>query len=193
MNLTAKAPYTSCRDWIFVLAVFLVACGKTSIEWTEEVSLEGGETIVVRRTATPRDLGELGGPGGWENAGMTVELVRPRKPDDPSVWEWRYVPLILDRDASTKEWFMVATFVTCTSWYELGRPKLPYTEFWFKDGRWVQQPLSSRFIGRSANMLTRIHSGGEMNHTIASKKAVNSDPTISPEYLRVVDHWTTGC
>jgi hypothetical protein len=184
--------YSPCL-WLLISAIAFVACSQPVVEWTEEVLLESGEIVLVKRTAKPSVLGEIGGPGGWENEGMTVQLLRPRKPDDPQTWDARYLLLLFDRDPISKEWFMVATFITCTSWYELGRPKLPYTEFWFRDGRWVQQPLSPRFIGRQANMLTRIHSDREKNHTIASKQAINSDPAIAPEYTRVVDHWSTGC
>ena len=176
-----------------LIALLVTACGKSQIEWKEEVKLQSGEIVVVKRTAKSKPFGEIGGPGGWENEGMTVQIIQPLKPDNPPLWDAKFVPLVFDRDPNTKQWFMVATFVSCTSWYELGRPKLPYTEFRVKDGQWRQQALSPDLIGREGNMLTRIHSTGEPDHTVSSKEGINNDPVILPEYKRVVDHWTTGC
>ncbi len=181
---------------IFVLlctALLVVACGKNQIEWKEEVKLQSGEVIMVARTAKTKPFGEIGGPGGWENEGMTVQITRPINADNPPVWDARFVPLLFDRDPATKEWFMVATFYSCTSWYELGKPKLPYTEYRVKSGKWVQQPLSPQFVGRDANMLTAIRSGGEPDHTVASKEAIRSALTPTQKYNKVVDQWTTGC
>ena len=188
---------TFARRWGYTLtllaASLLCACGKNRIEWKEEVKLQSGEVVQLKRTAKSKDFGEVGGPGGWENEGMTVEIIRPISVDNPTMWSARFVPLVFDRDATNGEWFMVATFNSCTSWYELGRPKLPYTEFRFKAGQWVQQPLSPQFIGRDGNMLTDIHSRGEPDHTVASKEAIAKTSIAAPEYKRVVERWTTGC
>ncbi len=176
-----------------LLMAIVVGCGDSELAWTEEVRLSGGETIVVKRTAKTKPYGELGGPGGWENEGMTLQIVKPQTPDNPLIWDARFVPLLFDRDSATGQWFIVATFYSCQSWYDLGRPALPYTEFRFRDGRWVQGPLTAALIGREGNMLTSIRSSGEPNHTLASKEAVMSEPKIDPSYKRVVDNWRTGC
>ena len=139
-----------------LLMAIVVGCGDSELAWTEEVRLSGGETIVVKRTAKTKPYGELGGPGGWENEGMTLQIVKPQTPDNPLIWDARFVPLLFDRDSATGQWFIVATFYSCQSWYDLGRPALPYTEFRFRDGRWVQGPLTAALIGREGNMLTSI-------------------------------------
>ena len=174
-------------------ACLLASCGRSGISWTEEVQLQNGEVIVVQRTAKTKAFGELGGSGGWENQGMTLEIVAPKKPDNPPNWNYPFVPLVFDQDPETKEWLVVATFYSCTSWYELGRPKLPYTEYRLKHGTWVQQALSATLVGRKGNMLTDIRSSGEPNHTLASKAQRMADGRIAPKYRKVVDKWTTGC
>ncbi len=175
------------------LAVLLMGCGPKKLAWTEEVKLQSGEILTTRRHALAQPFGQIGGPGGWENEGMTVEIISPRKPDYPGTWNAKFVPLVFDRDPDTQEWFMVATFYSCTSWYDLGRPKLPYTEFRFKNGQWVQQPLSEKFIGSQGNMLTDIRSSGEPDHTVASKQDVMNAGRSSPEYRQVVAAWQTNC
>lgn len=174
-------------------ALQLTGCGPKKLAWTEEVKLQSGEVLLTRRTALARPYGQIGGTGGWENEGMTVEIFAPIKPGYPGLWSARFVPLVFDRDTDTEEWFMVATFYSCTSWYELGRPKLPYTEFRYRNGQWVQQALSEKLIGRERNMLTSIHASGESDHTITSKRLLDSNPKIDPTYLRIVANWRTAC
>lgn len=179
---------------LFLLtALTLTACGKSSIAWTEEVSTSERGVIVVQRTAQTKAFGEIGGSGGWENEGMTVEVIKPDLKDKPPVWNFPFVPLLFDQDPQTRQWFMVATFYSCTSWYGLGRPKLPYVEYRVQSGKWVAQPLSPELIGRPANMLTAIHSGGEPNHTTSSKAVAMADKRIASDYLKIVDKWSTGC
>lgn len=183
------------RYFSAVLLAFglLAGCGPKKLEWTEEVKLQSGEVLTTRRTALAEPFGQIGGTGGWENEGMTVEIIAPVKPDNPGRWSAKFVPLVFDRDPDTNEWFMVATFYSCSSWYGLGRPELPYTEFRYRSGQWVQQALSQKLIGREGNMLTSIHSGGEPNHTLASKELAFSNVKIAPEYRRILAKWHTGC
>ena len=182
------------KNFFVTFAVFLLAsCGRSGISWTEEVRLQSGEIIVVQRTAKTKAFGELGGSGGWENQGMTLEIVAPKKPDNPPIWNYPFVPLVFDQDPETKEWLVVATFYSCTSWYGLGRPKLPYTEYRLKHGAWVQQTLSATLVGRKGNMLTDIRSSGEPHHTLASKAERMADGRITKDYKEVVDQWSTSC
>lgn len=174
------------------LALTLSAC-TNRIEWNEEVLLQGGEKVVVHRTARTAAFGEVGGPGGWENKGMTLLVIQPESPTNPPLWDARFVPLLFDREPITGQWYVVATFYSCTSWYDLGRPSLPYTEFRLEGDQWVQHQLTQDFIGRKANLLTSINSKGEPNHTLASKRWVMEDLRISKEYKEVVSHWKTGC
>lgn len=178
---------------LLCLAVIVSACGKTSLSWKEEVKLSSGELIVVQRTAKTKAFGEVAGPGGWENEGMTVELVSQSADRNPPVWNFPFVPLLMDRDPTSGQWFIVATFYSCVSWYALERPKLPYTEYRVVGGQWVQQALTPNLIGRSANMLTSIRSSGEPDHSIASKESIMNDPRISKKYKSIVSQWSTGC
>lgn len=175
-----------------ILAFLLSSCGQSSLSWTEEIKLQSGEVIVVQRTAKTKDFGEVGGPGGWENEGMTLEILKPKKPDNPVKWDFPFVPLIYDYDAQNKEWFVVATFYSCKSWYALGKPSLPYTEFRLKGDHWVMQPLTPALIGREGNVLTTISKKGEPNHTLESKAKINANPAIDQSYKHVVAKWR-GC
>ena len=178
---------------VAALAALLIFFFNRPIEWKEEVQLQSGEIILVKRTAKTKAFGEIGGPGGWENEGMTVEVVKPLNSENPPKWEFPFVPLVFDRDTNTKQWFMVATFYSCQSWVALGKPALPYTEYRVINGKWVQQALSKELIGRQANMLTSIRSSGEPDHTLRSKAAADSDVRIAPKFRRVVEHFSSNC
>jgi hypothetical protein len=194
-QMMARTRTNICHWSVFLLLALLclTGCGPKKLAWTEEVQLQSGEVLNTRRTALAQPFGQIGGTGGWENEGMTVEIIAPNNPGYPTPWSGKFVPLLLDRDPDTNEWFMVATFYSCTSWYDLGRHKLPYTEFRFKNGQWVQQALSEKLIGRATNMLTSIHSSGEPAHTLVSKERVMSNLKIAPTYKRILDKWETAC
>lgn len=176
-----------------LMAGLTQACGENRLEWKEEVKLQSGDVIVVQRTAKTRPFGEVGGSGGWENEGMTMQIIQPAHPDNPPLWDARFVPLLFDREANNGQWFVVATFFSCQSWYELGRPALPYTEFRLTSGLWVQGPLNPSLLGREGNMLTSIKASGERDLTLQSKEDRMNDPRIAPKYKRILAEWKTTC
>lgn len=200
MSLSA-CTINACRYWAAIVLVgpLLGACGDPHMEWTEQVKLQSGEVIVIARTAKFSENWVAGGGGGSFNKGMTLHVVQPSKRDNPGVWDARFVPIVLDRDPESGEWFIVATFFHCDSWYDLGRPKLPYTEYRFRSGRWIQQPLSEKWIGRAANVLPADLSDkaaiaeSKPDLSVERKEGILSSAATSPKFKRVVAAWTTGC
>ena len=190
---------TSGVRWsLIALIAFLIfvlyASYDGGLNWLEEVKLASGDVITVKRTAKTAPFGEIGGSGGWEKKGMTLAIESPKKADNPPTWDFPFVLIVFDRDAKTNEWFVVATFYSCQSWYDLGKPKLPYTEYRLTSGAWNRVALSPDAIGRAANMLTDIHSGGEPKLlTLGNKSQRMSDPRIAKKYVHVVEKWTTTC
>jgi hypothetical protein len=184
---------------IVLAALLLEGCGDPRMDWNEQVKLQSGEVIVIARTAKYSENWIAGGGGGSFNKGMTLQILQPKKPDNPGIWDARFVPIILDRDPESQEWFIVATFFHCDSWYELGRPKLPYTEYRFRGGKWVQQPLTPKWIGRDANVLPADLSNRaaiaetKPALTIERKEGIFFNPAMSAKFKRVVDKWSSGC
>lgn len=194
------------KHWLLGLSVaagglWLIA-RDPRMDWREEVQLQSGEVIVIKRTAKFSENWIAGGGGGSFNRGMTIEFDSPNKPDNPAMWSGLYVPMILDRDPDTNEWFIVATFYHCDSWYDLGRPKLPYTEYRYREGKWLQQALNAKWIGRDANAIAAVLfdrkaiNASKPVFTLSDKeKRLRDRPGISPEFRRVVDNWPArdGC
>ena len=187
---------------LLLCSLLLAACGDPRMEWSEQVKLQSGEVIVVARTAKFSENWIAGGGGGSFNKGMTLQVVQPERPDNPGLWDARFVPIVLDRDPQTQEWFIVATFFHCDSWYELGRPKLPYTEYRFRNGQWVRLPLTPKWIGRGANVLpadlTDRADIAEAKPTLTVERKermfhVSSMP-LDSKFRSVVDKWrSSGC
>jgi hypothetical protein len=176
------------------LLLMLTGCGAEPVLWKEEVQLQNGEVLMVTRTIRFKEYQPIGGGGGSDTLESTLEVISPRRADNPERWSHPpLLPMVFDRDPANQEWFVIATFYMCTAWYDLGRPKLPYAEFRYRRGQWVQQPLSDGFIGREANMLVPNHADVRHDHTLASKSRAMSDPTIAPEYRQVVSTWKTNC
>ena len=212
--LRQASPASACRSYqtlrvismaspiravlIVVLALLVEACSEGQMTWSEQVRLRTGEVIVVARTATFSENWVAGAGGGSFNKGMSLRIVGPANDDNPGLWEAKFVPIVFDRDPDSGEWFVIATFFHCDSWYELGRPKLPYTEYRFRGGRWIQQSLAQKWIGRHANVLPsdlsdrKAIAESKPDLTVERKEEILSNPAISPEFKRVVDNWPAG-
>ena len=176
-------------------ALLMLGCssGPSGFSWDEEVTFLSGETIIIKRSVqVGKSFGELGGPGGWSPSEMTLEIEKTAYPNRPPVWRSAYVPMLIDYDAETNAWFVIATFYSCQAWYDLGRPDLPYIEYRAQLGQWVVVPLEPKFFGRAANLLTGVHSGGEPP-LVTLKYKKEQDGRAAKKYKRVVDKWTTGC
>ncbi|MBA3058072.1 hypothetical protein [Rhodoferax sp.] len=178
----------------FLLLLGLTGCGPKLSTWKEEVQLQSGAVLTVQRTISFMAYQPAGGGGGSNTPESSLLILAPASADNPTMWTHPpLLPMVFDRDPDTGEWFIVATFYMCQAWYELGRPKLPYAEFRYRNGQWVQQPLSEKFIGRETNMLIPDQADVDRDHTLASKRKLMSEPTISERHLRVVPKWSSAC
>jgi hypothetical protein len=181
---------------LLVAALFYFFVLDHGFRFTEEVQLANGEVIEVERAVKAKSFAEIGGPGGWEPVYMSLAIGKPKRANNPPKWETTagLVPILFDRDPDNGEWALLATFYTCEAWYDLGRPKLPYAEFRVRNARWQRVELSSKWIGRSANILTGISSKGEPKFLpLAEKDSRNFEPTAAPKYKKIVDRWHTNC
>ena len=145
------------------IVIAMVGCGDIDLTWSEQVLLESGDVIVAKRTATGKKLGEIGGPGGWQQTHMSLEIHGPlASAVQPPRWETAFVPILLDYQAEKKTWSIIATFYTCDGWYQLGHPALPYVEYQsVNGGDWTVVPLEKRLVGKKSNLMIDVNSDGE--------------------------------
>ncbi|EIL97734.1 hypothetical protein UU5_04621 [Rhodanobacter sp. 115] len=179
------------RGLVLALTMALAGCGKVSLQWSEQVRLRDGQVVVVQRTAQGKTYSELGGPGGWRYpVEMSVSIAKALgNIKTPPVWRDTYVPVLLDYDASSGSWSMLASFYYCETWYALGRPIPPYIEYQSIHGAsWERVPLEQRFIDRETNLLTGPDTDGEPDLvTIADKDF--RQRSAARQYQRILRKW----
>lgn len=179
------------------LTLLIAGCqfGNKDIHFTEEIQLASGEIVTAERLIKTTPLGEVGGPGGWESKYQSFQVSALNQANMPPKWESTdgLIPILLDRDQASNEWVLLATFYTCTAWYKLGRPTLPYAEFRVRDGRWQRLELSTQWFERPANVFADISSGGEPKSLTLIDKKKRADSRVAPEYRFIVSTWKTSC
>ena len=183
-----------CLLALGIAAIMLARCGDVNIDWQEEVRMADGEMLLVYRTAKGEKQRELGGPGGWKETEMSLEVLK--LPDNwklPPIWRKEYVPILLDYQPQEHIWSIVATFYYCTGWERLGRPDLPYIEYQSKNGGlWQVIPLEERLIGRKTNLLSGPSSKGEPKLVTAEERD-RRNRRAAKEFRWIVSKWSNSC
>jgi hypothetical protein len=95
--------------------------------WNESVQLASGEVIAM------------------------IEL-QPPSPDFVP-WVAPLTPMLLERDAATREWIVVAGADHLSAWEFGGRPCPHVWFFRLRDGAWRLEVLAKELIGRAPNLL----------------------------------------
>lgn len=185
----------SARLFVFLasgsaLTLLLAGCGKVDLAWSEEVVLADGRMLIVDRTAQGKKFSELGGPGGWDQADMSLAVVElPDGVRPPPPWRDAYAPVLLDYEPATGSWSLLATFYYCQTWYALGRPIPPYIQYRSADGSaWTRVPLEDRFIERKTNLLTGPSSDGEPDLVSATAKE-KIERSSAVRFQRILRKW----
>lgn len=131
---------------IAIVALQLTACAKT-VQWEEEVPLNTGETIWVKRTDTYKPSSEAGNPlqFAWELQGRSVEFIWQSKPykfhtDSTEL-------MMLYALEASNDLVVVAWSKDCA--------KRGFGEFRWSNGGWQLQPnISQKLIGQPRNLMS---------------------------------------
>ena len=193
------------RAWLLaVLATLLpAACTKQKPHprgivdraWTEEVHLDDGSTVLVRRTARLNITNSWAGDA-YNAVELDASLAFMGQLAKLPAWHAPRIAMVLYRDRDTTEWTLVTTTTSCETWRRDGRPKPPYWEYRLRAWGWEQIPLSAASIGRSANLLHIYDKELPGSHiTDVERKQLQGDPRISRSYREVwgdPDQYTCG-
>jgi hypothetical protein len=132
--------------------------GPHQFTWLEEVELSSGQRVWVERQAK-LSYTALAGRRGVDLWSSSVEIKKPENNDWPPVWSQdREVPILIDKDADTGEWFIVST------WYKARIGDEIQSEYRFRDGEWVKQDQISEDLieqRRKINLLSLVWSQDE--------------------------------
>lgn len=176
-----------------ILIAMLTGCGRVSLEWKEEVRLSDGRLITIERTAKGHIQRELGGPTGWKSSEETLRFSGTSSAKAPPTWRSNLVPIVLDYEEATSTWVVVATYVYCETWYEMGRPQSPYIEYASTNGGdWRAVPLDYGRVGQQANLLASVRYTGEPPLVREAEKTERRKRD-SDKLKAITRNWNTNC
>ena len=128
--------------------------------WKEEVQLQDGTRIWVRRTVfgkAHQDMMNGPGRGEYRVSAYRLEVVDSAGLPPPPVWESKWFHIIIDRDKEGT-WYVVVTPVNTKGWYDIS-PKYRYAQFKSKNGRWYQVDIDKNLDARNSNLSPYIRIG----------------------------------
>ena len=169
-------------------AALLSGCGEsvpTETSWREEVQLEDGTKIWVRRTVVGEAYTELGGYGEYQVSKEVLEVINAPGLGKPPVWSAKWRTLVLDRDKDGV-WYIVVTPLDAEGWTKL-EPKLLYAQFKAIDGQWRQVEIDPKLDARTANLEPRFRAGKMPEAVSLDDKPLSKlwgydSPVVAPQY-----------
>ena len=170
-----------------ILAMLLTACfdGITSRKWTEDVLLDDGSILLVKRTVSFKESAAWGGEAynSWEtDATISFTGGLATLP----IWHVPLMALVMYLDSTTREWVVVATTTSCDVWNARGFPPSMYWEYRLGPQGWRETPLSAKSMGRPANLLHRYQKSlGTSHFTVAERVKRETDSSMSKKYRRI--------
>ena len=173
---------------LLLSAALLSGCGEsvpTETVWREEVQLEDGTKIWVRRTVVGEAYTELGGYGEYQVSKEVLEVINAPGLGKPPVWSAKWRTLVLDRDKDGV-WYIVVTPQDAEGWTKL-EPKLLYAQFKAIDGQWRQVEIDPKLDARTANLEPRFRAGKMPEAVFLDDKPLSKlwgydSPVIEPQY-----------
>ena len=176
------------------LLLTMGGCSRMSESWKEEVRLSDGRLIVVKRTAKgtiTRDIAMRA--TGWKPKETTLRIAQVDGAAKPPVWRSFLIPVVMDYDPASSTWSVVATYMWCSTWYDMGRPVSPYVQYISVGGEaWRVVPLQPGLVGKRANLLTHIRPTGESGLVREQYKEMHWR-TSSDQYKSISTSWKTSC
>ena len=180
---------------VSVVLLAITACGFLAERrsWTEDVELDDGSVIVIKRYVKFETSNSWAGDApGSKDRRATLRFTGALS--DLPTWDVPLTPMVLYQDVSTKEWVIVARTNNCDVWVARGKPFPPYWEYRLVAGQWRQTPLSEASKGRTANLLIQYRLENLPPHiTVEYKRPSLADRTLVEDYRRVVPDIRRHC
>lgn len=165
--------------------------GPTHRSWTEDVLLEDGSSIVVKRSVTINESNSWSGDA-YNVTELEATIAFTGELKGLPVWSVPLRALVLYRDAAAQgQWVVVATTTTCDVWTARGEPRPPYWEFRLREAGWQETPLSESSLGRPTNLYLRYNILKARHVTVADRERANA--VAAPEYLAVLKSYKSNC
>ncbi len=183
---------------IVAVAAGLTGCnpfGASKKEWTEDVTLDDGFTLVVKRMVKFKESNSWSGDAynSTEQA-STMNFTGTLASLPP--WDVPLEPMVLYRDATKNgQWVIVATTTTCDVWNRRGEPRPPYWEFRLGARGWQEVPLSQSSYDRPTNLYLNYTRLDELydSHHVPTGEAWATIKDAEPQYRYVWPQAKSNC
>jgi hypothetical protein len=136
---------------VLLSALMMVGCAERSRSWTEEVRLDDGSVVHVKRKHRYERMGPISGPP----AAIPLEG-RLRVIDDNGTspeWTGLFDPILLYRDPRTHDYVLVCSTNALEVWQQNGKHDPPYWEFRLQGKVWKPEELDPSLFGKPTNLL----------------------------------------
>jgi hypothetical protein len=163
--------------------------GDVDVGWSEEVLLSDRDQILIKRRAIGNAFGRSQiHPEDWLPAVYTMEASAGDSEFSLAPWRSSLRPVLLDRDPSSKNWFVLAEPIDCAKWYTLGKPSPPYVMYVLGPTGWVETRVDERLLGMSPNLLVspRFTREEALVSVTAQKKRNEQGPVDARRIIRAV-------
>lgn len=192
MNNSATSRFRGWNAWLYVCMILILsACGKTS-EWDEEVRLANSQIIKVHRTQNWGKTQPAGEGVGYGYKESIIQFVS----NGSSLPKWNgnaELPMLIDVDEKTGDYFLITALPICWRYYELGRPSPPYLEYRVKGGDWQRSPWTKVALGKSSNLMVFVDPN-DKGMVFGWNKIWERNSKSPPQYRAVQDtHGNPGC
>jgi hypothetical protein len=173
---------------VLALCLCLASCkfgGPTHKSWTEDVLLDDGSTVSIKRTVTYKEASAWGG-GSYSaiEGAATLELTGAN--EGWPVWDVPLIPMVLYRDSTRGgQWVIVATSTSCEVWNARGGPVPPYWEYRASDDGWKEVPISEASLGRPANVFIGYTSLKARHVTVRDQQTASRSISLGIKYRTV--------
>ncbi len=197
-SATALRVVTTCAVLSFL--TLLAACGAGDrdlgnvrhVSWIERVEIFPGESVEISRRVrflVSRALGEK--TTGIDRIGASELQITGIGADEASIDTIHLLPILLQRDADTRDLLLIASTNNCDVWAMNGKPHPAYWVFRLHTGEWYRTDMPASFHGTKINLLIDIRPDDARlldMHEVAKRKVAQLDhrglpsqcPSISP-------------
>ncbi len=191
---TAALVHASRLILLCTLVLAMLGCSRMNESWKEEVRLSDGSLIVVKRTAKGSLIRDMAMRiTGWKPRETKLRIPEVDGAATPPVWRSNLIPVVMDYDSASSTWSVVATYMFCETWYDMGRPANPYVQYISVSGEaWHVVPLQPGLVGRRANLMTHIRPTGESGLIREQYKEMLLR-TSSARFKSITTSWKTNC
>lgn len=141
---------------IGIAVICLTACGNKTYSWREQVVLSTGERLILGRSVHLERASGAFNPfkSEWFWREWTITLLEGPTDLQGMRYEARVLPMLVERDPSSKELTVVGITFYCDDRLALNpHPGQRYFAFAFRSGGMAQVPVPEWAWGRSSNLL----------------------------------------